>query len=99
VRQPFIFKLTQQHTNNWEVGILFTQCTIFPHVNVPPLGYGQIYNIFSNDKHYDVTNGNFLGCSCVYFVTTSVTSLAAVGCICNVNMCIMSYNQLCSMGS
>jgi hypothetical protein len=30
VKWPSIFKIAQQHTNNWEVGILFTQCIIFP---------------------------------------------------------------------
>jgi hypothetical protein len=42
VKQPSIFKLTQQHTNNWEVDILFFQCIVFPLIDVSPLGYGQI---------------------------------------------------------
>jgi hypothetical protein len=68
VKRPSIFKITQQHTNNWEANILLTQCTIFPVVDVPLPGYGRIYNIFSDDQKYDVTIGNYLGCSCVYFV-------------------------------
>jgi hypothetical protein len=59
VRQRFVFKRTQNHTNNWEVGILFTQCIIFPIVDVSLLGYGWIYNILSDDKGYDLTIGNF----------------------------------------
>jgi hypothetical protein len=45
VRQPFVFKLTQ-NTNNWEANILFIQCIVFPIIDVPPLGYGWIYNFF-----------------------------------------------------
>jgi len=44
-------------------------------LGVLPFGYGQIYNILSDNKQYDVTIGNFLGCSCVYFVAMSVASL------------------------
>jgi hypothetical protein len=29
VRQPSVFKITQQHTNNWETNILLTQCIVF----------------------------------------------------------------------
>ncbi len=35
VRQLSIFKITQHHTNNLEANILFTQCTIFPPIDVP----------------------------------------------------------------
>jgi len=45
VKWPSIFKLIQ-HTNNWEVGMLFFQCTIFPTIGVLPPGYGWIYSIF-----------------------------------------------------
>jgi hypothetical protein len=69
VRPPYVFKITQQHTNNWEANILFTQCTVFPPIDVPSPRYGRIYNILSNDEGYDVTIRNFLGCSCVYFIT------------------------------
>ncbi len=75
VKWPLVLKLTQQHTNNWEVGILLLQCTVFPVVDVPPPRYEQIYSILSDDKRYNVTIGNFLGCSCVYFMTMLVGSL------------------------
>jgi hypothetical protein len=77
VREPFMFKITQQHTNNWEAGMLFLQCTVFLTIDVPPLKYGQIYNIFS----YDITIGNFviIGCSCVYFVKMLVGSMGGHG--------------------
>ncbi len=65
VRQPFVFKITQQHTNNWEVGRLFLLCIFFPAINVSPPGYRWIYNIFSN------------GGSCVYFVKMLACSLGA----------------------
>jgi hypothetical protein len=51
----------------------------FPIVDISPLGYGQIYNILFYDKQYDITIGNFLGCSCVYFVTMLATSLGGHG--------------------
>jgi hypothetical protein len=75
VKQPSIFKLTQQHTNNWEVGISLLQCIVFPTVDVPPLGYEPIYSILPNDKQYDVTIVNFPRCSCVYFVAMLAGSL------------------------
>jgi hypothetical protein len=50
VRQPSVFKITQQHTNNWEIDILLTQCIVCFIVNVLSLGYGRIYSIISNDK-------------------------------------------------
>jgi hypothetical protein len=80
VKWPSIFKLTQQHINNWEVGILFLQWTIFPWpVHVLPLDYKQIYNFFFDDKQYDVIIGNFPRCSCVYFVAMLVASLGDHG--------------------
>jgi hypothetical protein len=63
------------------------------------LGMDKFYNINSDDKRYDVTIGNFLRCSCVHFVTMLVGFLGNRGRMCNVNVCIMSYIQLCSMGS
>ncbi len=78
VRRPFVFKITQ-HTNNREAGILLLQCIVFPTIDVPPPGYGQIYNILSNDKLYDVIISNFLICSCVYFVRMLVGSLGGYG--------------------
>ncbi len=46
VRRPSMFKITQLHTTNWEAGRLLLQCIVFPDVDVPPLGYGQIYKYF-----------------------------------------------------
>jgi hypothetical protein len=79
VRRPFVLKITQQHTNNWEVGILLTQCIIFLVVDVPSLGYGRIYNILLDDKGYDVIIGNYRRCSCVYFVTMLASYLGGRG--------------------
>jgi hypothetical protein len=79
VKWPFVFKLTQQHANNWEVGMLLLQCIIFPTIDVLPPRYGWIYNILSNDKQYDITIGNFHGCSCVFFVTMLADSLGGHG--------------------
>jgi hypothetical protein len=99
MRQPSIFKITQQHTNNWEVDILLTQCLVFTFVDVPSLGYEQIYSILSNDQKYDVTIQNVLKCSCVYFVKMLVGSLVLVGCMCIINMCITYCRWSCSVGS
>jgi hypothetical protein len=79
VRQPSMFKITQQHTNNWEASKLLLQCIAFPIVDVPPPGYGQIYNIFSNDKQYDIIIGNVPICTCVYFVKMLASSLGGYG--------------------
>jgi hypothetical protein len=38
-----------------------------------------MYNILSYDNQYDVTIGNFPGCSCVYFVTMLPSSLSGPG--------------------
>jgi hypothetical protein len=35
MKRPSVLKITQNHTNNWEVGILFTQCTVSPPIDVP----------------------------------------------------------------
>jgi hypothetical protein len=79
VRWPLVLKMTQQHINNWEASILLLQCIVFFVVDVPSPRYGQIYNILSNDKCYNVTIGNFLGCSFVYFVTMLVGFLNGLG--------------------
>jgi hypothetical protein len=50
VRQPSMFKITQYHTINWEVSMLFVHCIIFPAFDVSPFGYGQIYNILSDKQ-------------------------------------------------
>jgi hypothetical protein len=46
-----------------------------------------------------VTTEKFLRCSCVYFVTMLVVLWVVVGCMCNVNMCIMSRRRSCFVGS
>ncbi len=78
VSRSFVFKIIQ-HTNNWEAGRLFLQCTIFLVVDVLSFDYGQIYNIISDDNQYDVTIGNFPRCSCVYFVIMLASSLGGCG--------------------
>ncbi len=77
VKQPSIFKLTQ-HINNWEVSILFFKCIVFFVVDVPPPGYERIYNILPDDNRYDMTIGNFLGCSSVYFAAMLKGSLGGL---------------------
>ncbi len=79
LRQPSVFKITQHHTINWEVSMLFLQCTISLAFDVSPLGYGRIYNVLSDKQWYNTTIGNFLGCSCVYFVTMLASSLGGRG--------------------
>jgi len=79
VRRPFVFKITQQHTNNWETSRLLLQCIVFLTIDVLPPRYAQIYNILFDDNQYDVTIGNFHGCSCVYFVKMLASSLGAHG--------------------
>jgi len=74
-----MFKITQEHMNNWEASKLLLQCTVFPVVDVPPLRYGQIYNILFDDSQYDITINNFPRCSCVYFVKMLASSLGARG--------------------
>jgi hypothetical protein len=94
VRQPSIFKIIQQHTNNWEANILLTQCTIFPYWC--PLT--RVWtNILSND---DVNIGNFLRCSCVYFVKMLASYLVLVECMCIVNMwsCLINDHVLWAHG-
>jgi len=67
---------THQQLGGWD---LIYRCTIFPTIDVPPLGYGGIYSIISYDKGYDVTIENFLRCSYFYFVTMLVGSLGNRG--------------------
>jgi len=74
-----MFKSTQQHTNNWEVGKLHIPMSIFYPVNVHPLKYGQIYNILFSHKRYDVIVGNYPRWSYIYFVIMSTTSLGGCG--------------------
>jgi hypothetical protein len=83
VKWPSMFKITQ-HTNNWEVGRLFFQCTIFPIVDVPPPKYGWIQYSFLMTTNMtslfpislDVHVSTFSKCWEVLWVP--------VGCMCNV---------------
>jgi hypothetical protein len=43
------------------------------------LGMDEFTNIFLDDNQYDVIIGNFLGCSCFYFVRMLVGSLGGRG--------------------
>jgi hypothetical protein len=51
VRWPFVFKITQHHTNNWEAGILLTQCIIFPLLMSPHLGMDEFTVLFQMTKY------------------------------------------------
>jgi hypothetical protein len=75
MRQFVMFKLSQQHTNNWETIELFLQAIFFPHFNVQPPKYGQIYDILFGDKCYNVTIGNFSSFFSIYFVRMFLISL------------------------
>jgi hypothetical protein len=71
--------------------MLVLQCILFPIVNVSPPRYGWIYNIIFDDQQYNITIGNFLKCSCVYFVTMNIGFLGGHGAyVLNTNMCITS---------
>jgi hypothetical protein len=79
VRWPSKLNLTQQYTNIWEARKLFSVCTVFLPVDVLPLGYGWIYNVFSNEKRYHVIMGNYPSCSSLNFVTMAAHSLGGCG--------------------
>ncbi len=79
VKRPWMFKLMQQHTNNRDVGKMFIPSSGLPPIDVQPLGYGWIYNIFCGHKCFDVTIGNYSCCFCIYFIIMSITSLGGCG--------------------
>jgi hypothetical protein len=79
MRRPLLFKLTQQHTNNWEADKLLNLATNFPPIDVQPPRYGQIYNILLSHKHFNVTIANYLGYSRIYFIVMLVASLGGCG--------------------
>jgi len=79
VRRPLVFKLTKQHTNNWDASKLLSPSIGLPLVDVHPLGYGRIYNIFCGHKHFDVSIGNHPCCFCIYFIVISTASLGRHG--------------------
>jgi hypothetical protein len=82
VRHIVPFKMSKLYYNQWEVG-QFLEATINPPLEVPPLGYGQIYKILSsqkpNKKQYEVTIGNLPICSCLDFVEMISNSLGRRG--------------------
>ncbi len=63
--------MSKQHTNKWEVGCLL-EAIVNPPLEVPTLGYGQIYNVLSscptNRRQYEITIGKFPTCTCLDFV-------------------------------
>jgi hypothetical protein len=69
VKRFLVFKLMQQHINNWDVDKLLNPFTSMP------LGYGQIYSIFCGHKCFNVTVGNYTCCFCIYFVVMYVAFL------------------------
>jgi hypothetical protein len=79
VRRLLVFKLTQQHTNNWDASKLLSPSIGLPRVNVHSLGYGRIYNILYGHKRFDVTIGNHPCCFCIYFGVMLVASLGKHG--------------------
>ncbi len=79
VKRPSKLSLTQQHTNNWEVGKLFLPCTMFLPIDGLPPRYGRIYNVFSSEKRYHVTMGNYPSCFYLNFVTMVAYSLGGHG--------------------
>jgi hypothetical protein len=79
VRRPLVFKLTQQHTNNWDASKLFSPSTSLPLIDVHPLGYGWIYIIFCGHKCFNVTIRNHPCCFCIYFIVMLTASLGRHG--------------------
>jgi hypothetical protein len=78
VHRTMLFKMSNLHYNQWEVGRLL-EVTVNPPFEGSPLGYGWIYKIlFSqipNKIQYEVTIGNFLACTCLDFITMMSSSL------------------------
>jgi hypothetical protein len=70
---------SKYHKNTWTIGKLTSYFSNVPVVDVPPTGYGEIYNIFFYDNQYDVTISNFPRCSFVYFVKMLASSSGARG--------------------
>jgi len=80
VKRPLMFKLTQQHTNNWEVRKFFILVIVFLPLDVHLQWYGQIYSVLSGHVRYDVTIRNYLiNCSCIYLVIMLTTFLGRHG--------------------
>jgi hypothetical protein len=77
-----VFKISTQQQNKREAERVFLE-NILPPTNVPSLGYGRIYRIIScpteNCKQYEVTIGNFLAYTYIYFVLMMKCSFGARG--------------------
>ncbi len=50
VKRPSIFKITQQHTNNWEANIFLTQCILFTLLMSLHLGMDEFIILFKTIK-------------------------------------------------
>ncbi len=73
-----------------------TKFQLLPFFNIVGPFLGLTRNL---GARHNVIIETFPRCSCVYFLTMLTSFLADVGCMCNVNMCIMFYKQLCHVGS
>ncbi len=78
VHCTMLFKMSNLHYSQWETS-WFLEATINPPLEVPLLGYGQIYKILfgqnPNNKQYEIIIGNFLTCICLGFVAMMSNSL------------------------
>ncbi len=87
--------------NKWEVGRIL-EATLLTPLNIPNLGYGQIYPLFlgllKNRKQYEVTIDDYLACNCMDFSSTMVLSMGKQSCGCLVSTCIKFCNMPCIMG-
>ncbi len=76
------FTMSKLYYNQWETGRLFV-ATFQPPLEVPILGYGQIYNILCgktlNKRQYKVIIRNFLTYTYMDFVTMVLGSLKKQG--------------------
>jgi hypothetical protein len=100
VKQHSIFKLTQQHTNNWEVDILFLQWIVSPMLMSHHLGMDEftIFIMMTNNRMSLLKKFP----RNVHVYTLSQCWLPfwmAMGHMCNVNMWITFCKWLCFMGS
>jgi hypothetical protein len=88
--------ITHQKLGGWDLTSLMHY---FPRYWCPPPRYGQIYNIFLDDKRYDVLLEISLDVHVFTLSQCWQVFWAAMGCMCNVNMCITFYKRLCYVGS
>jgi hypothetical protein len=80
--RPNMFKLSILQENKWEVGWIL-EATLLTPSNIPPLGYGWIYRLFSglpkNCKQYEVTINDYSTCNCVDFFSMMFASFGKWG--------------------